>query len=248
MLKERYFENFGHFAAGVVDNDTNTMSNVAVITKGPALGHGGNIDDEFLDKIVTLGNAVPEGIRTRFGHPMMCLETLGTVLGRFFDFYREGDKVFARRVEFIQTEKNAAEIDHVKKLATNDPKIFGTSVCVCPEMSDNGEEILKNSKGERMTWDVFQKTQPKGEKVYFTLSAFEAVDFVERPAANADGLYSQTGLTKNFGISDLEGKILQFAQKYPNEAKRLSRLLQTAIDDIPLDSPKGLIQKFHSKK
>jgi len=82
--------------AGLIsDREAKVLYGVQVAMLGEAKGHGFELDDVTLDKIVELGNASPNGIKVRFGHPSMCTPALGTFLGVRKNFRRDGQYVRA---------------------------------------------------------------------------------------------------------------------------------------------------------
>ena len=105
---------------------------VAVMTAGNVKdSRGWKIDQITLDQIVAAGNAHDNlGLKSRFGHPNMSGNALGTFLGRAQNFYRDGDA--ARADLYIsKTAYNTPEGDlasYVFGLAEKDPEAFGTSV------------------------------------------------------------------------------------------------------------------------
>lgn len=151
---------------------------VGILNKGP-INPGDarewEFDDESLDAVVTLGNKAGVGIKSRFGHPNMSSEALGTYLGRMKNFRRDGEVV--RADLFIDgtayKTPNGDLATYVLDLAENDPKAFGTSLVFEKELKTRVKE-----NGEAQT---DEKGNPLPQLVRFT-KVF-ASDVVDEPAA-----------------------------------------------------------------
>lgn len=117
-----------------VDRKVGIIRGFSVITKGEARGHGMSIDDTTLDQVVELGNQSRAGMKSRFGHPQMSSDALGTFLGRTTNFRRDGDQVRADleldESAFSTPKGNLA--DYVLKLAETDPGAFASSIVFIP--------------------------------------------------------------------------------------------------------------------
>lgn len=66
-----------------VDRDKNVLRGYVVAQEGPFKSKGrGEFDVPALKKIVSLGNKVPLGLKSRFAHPTLSADGLGKYLGR----------------------------------------------------------------------------------------------------------------------------------------------------------------------
>lgn len=139
---------------------------------GPATGHGVIIDDDTLDQIVALGNGAPDGIKSRFGHPNLCSEALGTFCGVRRNFRRAGDYVVAD-IHFSEAA-NPAMLEHIQRMATDHPTMLGSSMVVSADLveregfDDDGAPLLP----------------------VLRVDALHAVDLVDEPASG-DGLFAE---------------------------------------------------------
>ena len=79
----------------VIDKENAVIKNVLIIQEGEARGHDLFLNQQFLDDVVKLGNDNPKGIKARFGHPNMCSTALGTFIGRYKNFHKNGSFVYA---------------------------------------------------------------------------------------------------------------------------------------------------------
>ena len=64
-----------------VDREKGIIHGFAVMTKGFIKDQRGwEIDEATLDQVAQAGNSMKTGLKSRFGHPMMSSEALGTCL------------------------------------------------------------------------------------------------------------------------------------------------------------------------
>ena len=159
---------------------------VAVITKGVTHDERGEFDDAALDKVVEFGNASKFGIKSRYGHPNMSSTALGTFLGRFKSFRKEGEVVRAD----LYIDPSAHETPdgdlakYVMSMATNDPDAFGTSVVIKAHFIDRSKD---NSRETDAEMEEDKKKEEDGEFSEFPLIVVDdlfACDVVDDPAAN----------------------------------------------------------------
>src|SRR5215212_4755152 len=85
--RPRYFRSsISYAAAGSLavtgESEGATISNVSMISRGEALGHDFWIDTQFLAQVYSATNAAEKGIKSRFTHPGMSSDGLGTFVGR----------------------------------------------------------------------------------------------------------------------------------------------------------------------
>jgi hypothetical protein len=167
----------------------------SIVTIGEALGHGVHLDESFIDSVYAQGAASKLGVKSRFGHPGMCSKALGTHLGRFVNFRKseDGRRVLAD-LKFAESARKSPHGDlawYVRQLAQDDPAAFGTSI-----VFKNGERYEKDGQldenGEPLKFAVCEKLM--------------ACDFVDEPAANPDGLFSDASVA---------GKVTAFLDAHP---------------------------------
>lgn len=178
-----------------------TLKDVSIITAGEAKGHGVYINTKFLSDVTNQGNASNYGVKSRFGHPDFFGDALGTELGRVTNFRLKGDTQVIADVEFITTEKNKAEINHIQTFAEKYPQSLGLSI--------------------EFSVDSFEDDD-KERKTYVNLGQLHAVDFVHEPAANPSGLFSSKKL------SDEQKK--EFRELFKEIAKDELELLRFEIN------------------
>lgn len=152
---------------------------VAVMTSGNVKdSRGWEIDQIALDQIVAAGNAYANlGLKSRFGHPNISGNALGTFLGRAKNFYRDG-AVTRADLYISKTAYDTPEGDlasYVLDLAEKDPEAFGTSVVL-------GEYELEY----KLNTDGTQQKDANGDALppVLRVQSLMAVDVVDDPAAN----------------------------------------------------------------
>lgn len=166
-----------------INKETGIIKGFAVISKGEAKGHGLMIDDTMLSQVIELGNKSTIGIKSRFGHPNMSSDALGTHLGRVTNFHKDGDIVRAD----LKLDKSAFSTpngnlgQYVLDLAESDPDAFGASIVFSGteqgQVNNDGTPML-DAEGNQL------KPLARCEKLY-------AADVVDEPAANS-GFFSET--------------------------------------------------------
>lgn len=171
-----------------VDREAGVIYGASAMQAGEALGHDMLIDEKTLDGIVELNAGISRGAKVRFTHPGLCGDGLGKLLGRFKNARAEGDKVIGD-IEFNDTSAKTPDGDlrsYVLDLAEEDPEAFGMSVVVGVSLAwvmEDGSEIEAN----------FCELPPEGatsRRPFMRPTELFAVDVVDEPAANRDGLFS----------------------------------------------------------
>lgn len=189
-----------HFKANVitsgathlnVDRKNGSIKNVVIVQQG-INKNGTFFNTRFLTDLVTQGNAQPQGVKCRFGHPNMCATSLGSYLGRYKNFRKKGNKVLADLTLDPITQKTQVEgkgismWEYVLDMAAGNPDMFGNSIVV---MSEEVQEKV-------------------GGKTYGShkLQSFLASDLVDDPAAT-EMLFSQS--------NDLGITVTRFLDEHP---------------------------------
>ena len=145
----------------LVDQVNGRIQSVAVITRGPALGHGMMVDAVTLAQIKACAESYPQGLKVKMSHA----GDIGDIVGALtmFRISDDGSKLLADFTLLNQTQHR----DYVLELALKMPGSFGMSVA----FSGIPEEI----NGVR----------------YARCSEIYSCDLVGEPAANPDGLFSR---------------------------------------------------------
>lgn len=178
-----------------VDRENRVIYGVSAAQAVEALGHGIELDQRTLEQIVELGNKARHGIKSRFTHPGLSNNGLGKHLGRMKNFRVEGDKAVGdlhlAESAFKAPDGNLGE--YVMELAEEDSAAFGMSIVA------GGELVWTRANGEEQNVGAVDATgEPLGRPddaltamPVFRVTELDAVDVVDEPAANRDGLFSR---------------------------------------------------------
>lgn len=166
-----------------VDRAAGIIHGYSVITAGAALGHNMEIDQTTLDQVVTLGNQLSIGVKSRFDHPSASNTSMGTFLGRTKNFRRVGDRVLGD-LHLSDSAKEAPQGDlytYVLGLAERDPQAFGASI------------VFEGKSEYRLEEDGTRSKDKQGNPLpaLARVETLLASDVVDDPAANAGGLFSK---------------------------------------------------------
>jgi hypothetical protein len=166
--------------ATAVDAERRQILGFVVATKGDAAGHGECLDDESLAQIVALGNsgaaADTGAMRARLNHPngpnprsIEC--PLEQMLGFPRNFRLDGDKV---RADLQLLSPLAAPAgDQLLALATEAPWLLGASLVF--DVQDPA---------------AHEKARKAGKNPSVRFASIYALDFVDLPATNPQGLFA----------------------------------------------------------
>lgn len=227
MTKPVSRHRFNAYAAPArVDRENHVIFGVSAMQAVEALGHRLMIDHKTLQQFTDLGNAAKNGLKSRFTHPGLSADGLGKHLGRMRNFRIDGDKVLGD----LYLSESAAKSPHgdlreyVETLAAEDPEAFGMSVVVDGygmwQLADGTE---KEDDGNGKPADAVGK--------YPALRVVEAhaVDAVDEPAANRDGLFGAFSRTTN----ELAAQVYAVIDQYPGAVELVNRFLETG--DLPVN-------------
>lgn len=169
--------------SGDVDSDNNVLKGLTLIEANrEALGHGMYVDETMIDQVVSKGAEFGDtGAKARYDHPNACFSSMGTQLGRFKNFRREGTKAVAD-LHIGAYTKNSPNGDigaHIMALAKEDPDMVGLSIVFSASESETFEA------GEGDNADDLQFQLPHAR-----IDSFHGADVVDEGAAT-DGLYGR---------------------------------------------------------
>jgi hypothetical protein len=103
-----------------IDAAEGVIYGVAVITKGPALGHQMSVDDTTLAGVVAQANTYEGGMKVKLDHT----DSAGAIVGYLRNFRIEGDAVRAD----LTLLKSSPHRDYVLEIASTIPDTFGLSI------------------------------------------------------------------------------------------------------------------------
>jgi len=170
------------------DYEAGLIRGYAVITRGEALGHGLWLDRAFLNEVADQINASEKGHKSRFTHPGLSSDGLAKFLGRTKNAFVDGDTVRAD-VHFSRSSHNTPDGDlatYMMDRAIEDPASFGASIVYEPDYESEDAFVLANGGFEKFT-------SPDPDNLsnlpHARMKGLRAVDLVDDPAANPDGLF-----------------------------------------------------------
>jgi len=187
----------GRFGAGIIRD-------VAIVTRGEALGHGLWIDRAFLRQVkAAVNETAPAGVKARFTHPGLSSDGLGRFLGRFHDAKIKADVVrgdlhLARSAHDTPDGDLAA---YVMGLAQEDPKAFGESISFYRDVEAEDDFLLEHgaaavesdddAEPDHIDTAGFESPDEQNTENYphARLAELCACDSVDEPAANPGGLF-----------------------------------------------------------
>lgn len=178
-----------------VDQENKILLGYIVAEAGPFKSKGrGEFDSQSLRMIVEQGNAAKMGLKSRFGHPGMSSDALGTYLGRAKNFRMDGEKIARADLHlapasFSSPKGNLGQ--HVLDMAMHDPEAIGSSLVIDPD-----KKYRLNEDGTRMSGPDKEPLPPLWypKKLY-------ASDIVDEADATNSLLSAQ--LSSEFDADDL---------------------------------------------
>lgn len=172
-----------------IDEDKFLIQDISVIQKGPALGHGFEVDDTMLKQVAEQINAKDKGVKARLTHPSFLEDGIVRMLGRVSNATVKGGKVRAdlQLGEYASLAPGGGDMRaYVMSLAKEAPDMIGMSIVFQP-----GEFERQVVSKERPESTPSYEERGKWIVRYGRSQDTLAVDLVGEPAANRDGLLSQ---------------------------------------------------------
>ena len=120
-----------HNPVGKIDRENGIIYGVSVITGNrEATGHEMWVDEKMVEQVVELGNANQQGLKARFDHPNPCASSMGTAVGRFKNFRKDGIQARAdlHLHDSAADSPNGNYRKYILNLAAEDPEAFATSI------------------------------------------------------------------------------------------------------------------------
>lgn len=117
---------------GRVDREANVIRGVAVITKGPALGHGMYVDDTTLQQVVEQAKTYAGGLKVKLDHTNSASE----IVGYLREFRIDGESVRAD----LHLLRSSPRREYILELAETIPDTFGLSIAFSGSDEKLGEK------------------------------------------------------------------------------------------------------------
>lgn len=176
---------------GRVDRENHILFGVSAMQAVEALGHNLIIDQTSLQQFANIANTKPRGLKSRYTHPGLSSDGLGKFVGRMTNFVVQGDKVIGDiLLSTIAAKSPEGNLrDYLESLAEEAPDMFGMSVVIHLDeywRLDDGTEVPASTPEGRTK----RPQNAKDKYPVARITQAHAVDFVDEPAANRDGLFS----------------------------------------------------------
>ena len=198
-----------------LDHDNHVIRNVSIIQKGPALGHGFEVDDVMLAQVAQKINAQPKGVKSRLTHPGLTecggKDGIEVTLGRVKNAHVEGDKVRGdlHLGRFAAHSPQGDLRSYLMAIAEDDPDLVGLSIGFDPDQFE--EQVVAEPRPES------RETDDGNHVVRFgRVKDVMAADVVGDPAANTDGLLSRLPEPIRTGITP------ELLEKWADDLKQLN--------------------------
>lgn len=148
-------------AAGSVDAASGTIRGVSLITEGPALGHGVQVDRTTLEQVKIAAEQYEGGLKVKLDHN----SGAGDIVGFIDNLRIDGPKLLGD-LHLLQNSPHRA---YILEIAEKIPDTFGLSIAFSgpSEMSADKKTVLQRC------------------------SEIYSVDIVSEPAANPSGFFSR---------------------------------------------------------
>lgn len=152
-----------------INRDAGTIENVAIISEGPALGHGFHVDSVMLEQVVASINE-QGGVKSRLSHPFL-QDGIFSLLGRVSNARVDGTKVRGD----LKIGKFAAQAPH------GDLRSYVLSLA----------EEAPGDVGLSIVFEAAEFEETEDGRLLGRVRSVRAADLVGDPAANKDGLLEQ---------------------------------------------------------
>lgn len=188
-----------------VDAESGILRDVVLAQVGEAKGHKRHLDQDFINELVRQGEEVysRRGLKSRFGHPSMSADTMGTQLGVYYNFRVRGEQAIAD-LYLLDASAHSPKgnlREWTLKMAAERPDFIMNSIVFQP-----GEDYYYNDEGEKVyfrDWEgehKYEKAPPDGKDVFVTLKTLHFSDLVEQGAAT-DSLFSVEFNREKFAVA-----------------------------------------------
>lgn len=236
LLETRWFKSDRVTFAGVgkVDAETGVIHDVIMCQVGEAKGHGIHLEQSFIEEGIAYANKHHKkiGMKSRFGHPAMSNDALGTEMGRFKNFRVVNDKMVAD-LHLLESSNLSPTHPGIKdwmlSMAGEDPSAIMCSIVFSIksfyQRNEENEkfEIEWKSDGWDGQWVSKDKknTFDPNDKIYVSLKELMFCDIVDEGAATESLLSAQFNSDK-FAVVATEflnenPKIDQFIKDNPQK-------------------------------
>jgi hypothetical protein len=187
------FSQYGTARPKGVNREKEILEGFTIIQVGEALGHDLWIDKTFIEQVAENASQFETGLKSRFTHPGLSSDGLGTQLGRAKNISLSGNRVIGD-LHFIPSAHKTPSGDlsgYVMDLAEEAPEDFGASIVF--KKDDSAQEAFVKAHADAK--GRFKSPDPANSRnlPHVRLAEMNAVDLVSNPAGAADGLFNANG-------------------------------------------------------
>jgi len=213
----------GRYGAGLI-------TGVSVITAGAVPDRGVHIDPEFLESVAA---AINKGkVKSRFGHPSLLHDVLGTTIGTFAVARVIGGHVRAdlHILKTAHTTPRGDLAEYVLGLASEASDCFGASIVYESDVAAEDAFIVKHSVGGFQSPD----TANPDNFPHARLKRLIAIDLVDEPSSNPAGLFAAPAASSTKASSAPASKVIGTAPAKVSTSTRARRRIKRVAKVAPV--------------
>lgn len=171
---------------GSINREAGTMAGVSLISVGEALGHGAYVDEDSIDTALAALNRVGGGLPAYITHRGALFDDrLTREIGMFSGFRAEGEQLKADFTAFDSfKEDESRKFNRLFEMAEKMPERFGLSIVFSAAMAWATPDGDVPGSMDQPEMALFEFPSVRVIEV-------NSADFVDTPAANQRGLFSQ---------------------------------------------------------
>ena len=183
-----------------------------------ARGHGEYSDEILVDQVVEFGNA-KNGVKMRFGHPVMSSTALGTLIGFATNFEKvphpeKAETWTAKCDVHLSPTAEKGEWDrraYIVDMAEQHPDAFALSISA-PRADKAWRDPEENYISSEEYWEMEREDRKLCKGPFARIANLSAIDFVDEGAVTHDGLLAQ--FSGRFDTSVLASQAMQTIDVY----------------------------------
>lgn len=240
MPQERYLKSalvaFSASASTNIDKESGIIRNVILCQVGPAKGHGVHLEQEFIEDGIAYAQKhwAKVGLKSRFGHPNMSNDALGTECGRFHNFRVEEDKMVADLHLYESANLSPTHPgmkDWLLSMAEEDPTAIMCSIVFVPDhyyqKNEQREKVKVWEYDSEGNWLSANRQMP----IYVAMGELQATDIVDEGAAT-EKLFSAIVNKDKFAVIateffDQHPEVLDFIKENPEKVPQFTQIYES---------------------
>lgn len=234
--------------APTIDRANGILRSITAMTANvEALGHGVQADMQTLHLLAVMGNAEPDGIRGRFGHPGISESATGKKVANARNFQVKGDRLIHDSHLLESARKSPVfsqdPIEYILDMAEKSPRELGESVVI------NANTVWTLTDGREIpveVWGPGSYFYPDGDASDVEMKdgrpvnaitplpvlrpvEFHFLDYVGEPALVRDGLTPMSADAINYLFAGRASEYAQEAFRFVDEYRSRYQIPLSAI-------------------